>query len=39
MLEKQQRPINDANSRLMIIALFLQMFGLILVLAKDLQKH
>ncbi len=39
LLEKQQQPINNTNSRLMIIALFLQMFGLILVLAKDLQKN
>jgi hypothetical protein len=38
MLEKQKQPINNDNSRLMSIALFLQMFGLILVLAKDLQK-
>lgn len=38
MLEKQKQPIINHNSRLMSMALFLQMFGLILVLAKDLQK-
>ncbi|MBL4762609.1 MAG: hypothetical protein JKY93_07925 [Gammaproteobacteria bacterium] len=37
-LEKQKRPLNDKNSWLMSIALFLQLFGLILVLAKDLSR-
>ncbi|MFK5983842.1 MAG: hypothetical protein QM479_00235 [Pseudomonadota bacterium] len=38
LLEKQKYPINNNNVRLMSIALFLQMLGLILVLSKDLKK-
>jgi len=38
LLEKQKHPLNRDNARLMSIALFLQMLGLILVLAKDLRK-
>lgn len=38
LLEKQQQPIKDNNSRLMAIALFLQLLGLILVLARDLKR-
>jgi len=39
LLDKQKYPINRDNARLMSIALFLQMLGLILVLAKDLRKE
>jgi len=39
LLEKQQHPINNDNAQLMSIALFLQMLGLILVLARDLKKE
>ncbi len=38
LLEKQQLPIQDQNSKLMAIALFLQLTGLILVLARDLKR-
>jgi hypothetical protein len=38
LLEKQQLPIKGNNSTLMAIALFLQLIGLILVLARDLKR-
>ena len=37
-LDKQKQPIASRNSTLMSLALFLQLWGLILVLAKDLQR-
>ena len=37
-LDKQKQPIASRNSTLMSLALFLQLVGLILVLAKDLQR-
>ncbi len=37
-LDKQKQPITSRNSTLMSLALFLQLSGLILVLAKDLQR-
>ena len=37
-LEEKINPLNDKNSFLMSVALFLQLFGLILVLAKDLSR-
>jgi len=38
-LEKEKTVIASINSRLMSIALFLQLLGLILVLAKDFQRN
>ncbi len=37
-LDKQKQPIASRNSTLMSLALFLQLVGLILVLARDLQR-
>ena len=37
-LDKQKQPIASRNAALMSLALFLQLVGLILVLAKDLQR-
>ena len=37
-LEEKKQPLTDKNSLLMSVALFLQLFGLILVLAKDLKR-
>jgi len=38
-LDKQKMLISSSNSRLMSMALFLQLIGLILVLAKDFQRN
>ncbi|MDX2507086.1 MAG: hypothetical protein QNL62_21780 [Gammaproteobacteria bacterium] len=38
-LEKEKRQLSGINSRLMSVALFLQLLGLILILAKDIQRN
>ena len=38
-LESQKLPIEKSNTRLYSIAIFLQVIGLILVLARDLKRH
>ena len=38
-LREARRPLERANSRLFSIAIFLQVIGLILVLARDLRRH
>lgn len=38
-LQEQKMPLEGANSRLFSIAIFLQVTGLILVLARDLRRH
>ncbi len=38
-LREARMPLERANSRLFSIAIFLQVVGLILVLARDLRRH
>ena len=38
-LQERKMPLEGANSRLFSIAIFLQVTGLILVLARDLRRH
>ncbi len=38
-LQEAKMPLENDNSRLFSIAIFLQVIGLILVLARDLRRH